>query len=94
MMNTKIIVQQLLDHYGRDVFAEAQARMNEMPKEDLVSLVLVACNRMGTIKKGDDYDDELDAAMHVADAIIQVFTAYDNAYLLSQATVKGQEGNA
>jgi hypothetical protein len=82
------VVSEICDIFdGRDPLAEAHAAMKEMDKDELIGLVLVAANRIGTIIKGEEYEDGLDATVHICYGVDQVFQSYYNALIDSQATV-------
>jgi len=71
--------QDVLDQTGGDKVKEAFARLNKMTDAELRAMVLIACNRVGTVMKGGDYEDVADAAIFLSLGISEVFAAYDEA---------------
>ena len=70
---------------GRDPLEEAQDRINTMQEGELKALVLIAANRLGTIMKGNDYDNGLDAMIHLGEALDMIIHAYDSAQMQCDA---------
>ena len=67
----------------------AKSRLSKMEKEQLIKLVLVSCNRLGTEIKGGEYANETDALMHLCRAIEIVFGAFDIAHIKDNVPVAG-----
>ncbi len=93
MSNTDMInkVKDVFD--GRDPLADAHARMTGMEQKDLIALVLVAANKIGTILKGSDYEDAVDAAVHLGHGVEIIFSAYESAWMNDKVTT-AEVGNA
>jgi hypothetical protein len=54
---------------------------------------LLAANKIGILLKGSDYEDAMDAAVHLCQGVDLVFVAYDSACTQQQATTPNV-GNA
>ncbi len=84
-MNSDEMISRLHEVFdGRDPLAEAHIAMKKMDSNELIKLVLIAANRIGIIMKGGDYDDALDAALHLCHGVDLIFSAYDNAWMEQQ----------
>lgn len=93
MENHEVIVAEIKKHFdGRDLIGEANDRIDQMDHAQLKGLIFVAANRLGIALKGGDYEDAVDAAIHLSGALKIIFDAYDNADLLAAANT--MEGSA
>lgn len=77
---------------GRDPIKELNDRIQGMEAPDLRKLVLVSANKIGTAIKGDDYENTLDAAIHINIGADLLMSAYDTAYI--SALSNTNEGTA
>ncbi len=84
-------VKEIFD--GRDPLAEAHGKMTSMDQEELISLVLIAANKIGTIIKGGDYEDAMDAAIYLGHGVEFIFSAYESAWMHDKVTTS-DVGNA
>ena len=62
----------------QDPLASAHARMQDMDKDELIKLVLIAANRAGIAAHGDSHDPA-EATGTFLKGIDMVFSAYDTA---------------
>lgn len=61
---------------GRNPLNELKEQLETMDKEDLIKMVLVSANKIGTALKGRDYENGLDALMYLnrgADILLSAF---------------------
>ena len=70
---------------GRDPLTEAHEKLSQLEQKDLISLVLIAANKVGTLLKGSDYEDAVDGYIHMCHGIDFVFSAYDQVLMQQQA---------
>jgi hypothetical protein len=78
---------------GRDPIKELSERMQTMKSKQLRDLVLISCNRIGTIIKSGEYEDSYDALLHINLGADILLDAYDNAQALMLQRSKSK-GNA
>jgi hypothetical protein len=94
MNDNEAIVKKVIAIFdGRDPIFEANSKMATMSHTELTRLVLIAANRIGTLLKGGDYDDTLDAAIFLNHGVDTVFSAYEDAQMSVRATT-AEIGNA
>lgn len=74
---------------GRDVIADCHTRMQMMDQQELIKLLLIACNRVGVCMKGSDYETPYDAAFYLSAGMEAVFNAHDSACGLGDSALEG-----
>jgi hypothetical protein len=93
MDNSDVVTKVKEKFNGRDPLADAHRKMSGMDNEELISLVLIAANKIGTIMRGGDYEDAMDAAIHLGHGIEIIFSAYESAWMHDKVTTS-DVGNA
>lgn len=92
-MSDELIVQEVADMID-DPIGLVNAKLNQMPKEELIKLVLIAGNRLGTMMKGGEYDSGEEAVIFLTEALNTILEAYEQANMLVMTPQSGVGGSA
>ena len=61
---------------GRNPLNELREQLDIMEKDELIKIALISANKLGTLLKGTDYTDALDAMVHLnygADLLLRAY---------------------